>query len=79
MKTVLEIEEAISTLPEEEFWKLAEWFDARKADAWDAQIETDAAAGKLDFLWDKARQEIAEGQTIDLDAFLADKELPGGV
>lgn len=54
MSTVLEIEEAISTLPEEEFWKLAEWFDEKKADAWDAQIEADAAAGKLDFLFEEA-------------------------
>jgi hypothetical protein len=50
MSTALEIENAVSSLPQEEFWKLAEWFDARKADAWDAQIEVDAAAGKLDFL-----------------------------
>jgi len=75
MSTVLEIEEAISTLNPEEFWKLAEWFDARKAEAWDAQIEADAAAGKLDFLWEEAKREIANGQTTDLDAFLADKEL----
>lgn len=75
MSTVSEIEEAISTLPQEEFWKLAEWFDAKKADAWDAQIEADAAAGRLDFLWHQAQREIASGQTTDLDAFLADKEL----
>lgn len=75
MSTVLEIEKAISSLPQEEFWKLAEWFDARKADAWDAQIEMDAAAGKLDFLWEEAQREIANGQTTDLDAFLADKQL----
>lgn len=75
MSTVLEIEEAISMLPQQEFWKLAEWFDARKADAWDARIEADAAAGKLDFLWEEAQREIANGQTTDLDAFLADKEL----
>lgn len=75
MSTVLEIEEAITTLPQQEFWKLAEWFDERKADAWDAQIEADAAAGKLDFLWEEAQREIANGQTTDLDAFLADKKL----
>jgi hypothetical protein len=75
MTTVSEIEEAISSLPQEEFWKLAEWFDERKADAWDARIEADAAAGKLHFLWEQAQREIATGQTTDLDAFLADKEL----
>lgn len=75
MSTVAEIEEAISALPRKEFWRLAEWFDEQKADAWDEQIAVDAAAGKLDFLWNNARQEIAEGQTMDLDAFLADKDL----
>lgn len=62
MSTVLEIEEAISTLPEQEFWKLAEWFDERKADAWDARMEADAAAGKLDFLFDEAKAAREAGQ-----------------
>jgi hypothetical protein len=75
MSTVSEIEEAISSLPQKEFWKLAEWFDERKADAWDAQIEADAGVGKLELLWEQAQQEIANGETTDLDAFLADQEL----
>ena len=47
VSTISEIESAIRDLPQEEFWKLAEWFDEVKADAWDAQIEADAKAGRL--------------------------------
>lgn len=76
MSTVLEIESLISELPHEEFWKLAEWFDEAKSDAWDKQMEADAKAGRLDFLWEKAKEEIAAGETVTLDEFLADKKLP---
>lgn len=76
MSTVLEIESAIRELPKEEFWKLAEWFDEVKGIAWDEQIESDAKAGRLDFLWETAEKEIAAGETVTLDEFLADQKLP---
>jgi hypothetical protein len=64
MSTILEIEEAISTLPQEEFWKLAEWFEEAKERTWDEQIEADAAAGKLDFLFDEAEAARRSGSSI---------------
>lgn len=73
MSTVLEIESAIRQLPHEEFWKLAEWFDEAKSEAWDRQIEADALSGKLDKLWEEAELEIAAGKTQPLDEFLADR------
>ena len=51
MSTVVEIESAITNLPKKEFWELATWFDDVKNRAWDEQMEADAAAGKLDFLF----------------------------
>ena len=54
MSTVVEIESAIRELPQQEFWKLAEWFDEVKERTWDEQIEADANAGKLDFLFEEA-------------------------
>jgi len=54
MSTVIEIESAIRKLPKQEFWKLAEWFDEVKERTWDEQIEADAKAGKIDFLFEEA-------------------------
>ncbi len=54
MSTVTEIESAISQLPQQEFWKLAEWFDGVRERTWDEQIEADAKAGNLDFLFEEA-------------------------
>ncbi len=61
MSSVTEIESAIRELPEGEFWKLATWFDELRADAWDRQIEADAGAGRLDFLFDEAARDLIEG------------------
>lgn len=59
----MEIESAIRELPQEEFWKLAEWFDEVKADAWDARIEADAKAGLLRPAADKALAHFHAGRT----------------
>jgi len=57
MSSVMEIESAIRQLPESEFWKLSAWFDELRANAWEQQIELDAKAGKLDFLFEEAKRE----------------------
>lgn len=54
MSSVIEIESAISSLPKKDFWKLAEWFDQEKAKSWDEQMQADAEAGRLDFLFEEA-------------------------
>lgn len=64
MSSVTEIESAIRGLPEEEFWKLADWFDELRSEAWDRQIEADAASGRLDFLFEEAARERSEGKSI---------------
>jgi len=70
MSTVQEIESAIAGLPRQDFLDLVDRLRYRHADAWDRQIEEDAAAGRLDSLWEETRREIAEGKTRPLDEIL---------
>jgi len=76
MSTVEEIEKAIAALPKEEFWKLTDRLIDQREDAWDRQIEEDAKAGKLDFLWQEAEKEIAAGKTIPLSRKTSEVCLP---
>jgi hypothetical protein len=57
MSSVMEIESAIRELPASEFWKLSTWFDELRAKAWGEQMESDAKAGKLDSLFEEAKEE----------------------
>ena len=59
--SVIELEKAIASLPEEEFSKLAKWFEEYMADKWDRQIEEDAKTGKLDTLLKQVGAEIDAG------------------
>ena len=60
------IEKAIAELSDEERAKLRAYLDELEADLWDAQIERDAKAGKLDKLITEAIAEDDAGQTKDL-------------
>ena len=71
MGTVVEIIEAVKKLSSKEkgefLSKLAKIdFD----DAWDKQIEADATAGRLDFLWEEAKEDIKKGRMRPLDEVL---------
>ena len=57
MNTVHEIQSAIGTLPHEEYMQLLNWIHERDFKEWDAQLETDVASGKLDFLAAEAMEE----------------------
>lgn len=61
MSTVEEIEAAIAQLPEDEFWKLTDRLVAQRNAEWDRQIEEDAAAGRLDFLYEEGEAERQSG------------------
>ena len=50
MQNAKAIEKAVQELPSEELVKFRRWFAQFDEAAWDAQIEADAAAGKLDAL-----------------------------
>jgi hypothetical protein len=60
MTRVQAIEEQIKTLSPGELAELRDWLLEHDWAEWDAQIERDAAAGKLDKLFAKARQDHAD-------------------
>lgn len=66
MLTVETIEHAVEQLPAAELAKFRRWFAQFDANAWDAQIEADAAAGKLDALAEEALAEYRSGQAREL-------------
>ncbi|KAI9134023.1 hypothetical protein [Acaryochloris sp. CCMEE 5410] len=70
MTTVAEIEAAIRQLPEDEARQLSAWLVDYLDDAWDAQMQADVEAGRLDGLIAKAEAEIVAGKVRDLDEVL---------
>jgi len=66
MITAESLEQAVEQLPPEELAKFRRWFAQFDADAWDAQIEADAAAGKLDALVEEALAEYRSGQAREI-------------
>jgi len=61
MDRVEEIEAAISGLLPEEYQRLVQWFRRREQARWDEQMDRDSSAGKLDFLFEEAEGESAQG------------------
>lgn len=57
------LEDEISRLSPEEFVQLRNWLLERDWDEWDRQIERDSAAGKLDRLFDEAREAHRQGKS----------------
>ena len=57
MRKVEHIEEQIRQLSSAEFAELRNWILEQDWKAWDAQIERDVAAGKLDALVSEAKQD----------------------
>ena len=57
-----ELEQAVQTLPREDFQQFSAWFDEWRAEQWDRPIERDARAGKLDRLAEAALAEFRAGQ-----------------
>ena len=67
MKTLSEIEQAIRELPTVEARKLAGWLNEYLNDAWDKQMQTDLATGKLDKFIAKVESNIEANQVRDLN------------
>jgi hypothetical protein len=63
---VQEIEQTVAQLSEPQLAEFRRWFAEFDADAWDRQIEADAAAGKLDALAEEALAEYRSGQAREL-------------
>ena len=66
MTTVETIEIAVPKLPPADLAEFRRWFTEFDAAAWDAQIEADAAAGKLDALAEEALAEFGNGKAREL-------------
>lgn len=49
-RTVENIEEAITQLPQDQLRRFRTWYEKFDSNAWDEEIEKDAVAGKLDSL-----------------------------
>ena len=65
MTTAEEIEKAVEQLPPR-VARFRAWFEAFEADRFDAAIERDANAGKLDAFAEEAIKAYREGQARDL-------------
>lgn len=59
---IKEIESAIAQLPPSELAELAKWFEEFQARAWDARLEQDVRAGRLDELMRQAEQDFEQGR-----------------
>ena len=66
MTKIEEIEQRIRRLSRSELTAFRDWFLNYDAEAWDRQIERDAAAGRLDELADEARAAHGAGRTKPL-------------
>jgi hypothetical protein len=66
MRKIEEIENQIQKLSREEFVELRNWFLEQDWKAWDAQIEADAKAGKLDRLVSEGKAEYKSGKLREL-------------
>ena len=66
MKTVAQMQQAILELPENDYNRLSRWFHERDWEQWDAEIEADSQAGKLDFLSKQSLQAKSVGTLREL-------------
>ena len=62
MTTVEDIEKAIAKLPADQFDRFRIWFEQFDAARFDAKIERDAKAGKLDRLAGEAIDDLRSGR-----------------
>lgn len=66
MSRVQRVEKNVKSLNREELAEFREWFLDFDAEAWDAQIEQDAEAGRLDRFADEALQQHEHGESKPL-------------
>lgn len=62
MSEVQKIEQAVVHLSEPQLAEFRRWFTDFDAEAWDTQIEADAASGKLDALAEEAVSDYHSGK-----------------
>ncbi len=62
-RTVEDIEEAITQLPQDQLRQFRSWYEKYDSEAWDEQIERDFAEGKLDALAEAAIADHKAGKS----------------
>lgn len=65
-RSVEDIENAVAKLPQDQLQKFRAWYEKFDAEAWDKQIDTDAAAGRLDKIAEAAVAEYKAGNAKKL-------------
>ncbi|MEJ0077644.1 MAG: hypothetical protein WDO17_19870 [Alphaproteobacteria bacterium] len=66
MTSVKEIEQAVSSLPPDELAQFRAWFEVFDAERFDAKIERDSKAGKLNRLANEAKEDFRAGRAREL-------------
>jgi hypothetical protein len=66
MTTLETVEQIVEQMSSDELARFRQWFAAFDGKAWDAQIEADAAAGKLDALAEEALAEYHAGKAKEI-------------
>ena len=64
--SVQELESAVARLSAAELAAFSQWFEEFVAQAWDAQLESDVRAGKLDHLAKQADEHFESGRCTPL-------------
>jgi len=62
--SIQELESEVSRLSQPDLAAFSQWFEDFVADAWDEQMETDIANGKLDHLARQADEHFIYGQLL---------------
>ena len=66
MSTLESLEQAVTQLSLDDLARFRQWFAEYDGDLWDAQIEADAGAGKLDALAEEALAEYRAGSVREI-------------
>jgi hypothetical protein len=64
--TIEDLEKAVAKLPPDQFAEFRAWFEEFDAARFDAKIERDAKAGKLDTLGEQAIEDFRKGRAREL-------------
>ncbi len=66
MSSILSIQDAIRSLPDDEFCEFSSWFEQYEEERWDRQIEQDQRTGPLRSMMEKARTDFKAGNATPL-------------
>jgi len=66
MSTIPDIQEAIRSLPDEDFGEFSSWFEQYEEERWDRQIERDQRSGPLRSMMEKAQADFEAGNVTPL-------------